>query len=214
MATSPSSTSTTSRLTMFREARGGVSGGAILTGVVVAFGAMFLLSALVAGVLAALGIEPLSIVEQGATEAADPLAPTAVSVGLGAGLTLVIAQFLAYLWGGYTAGRMSRGAGLANGLLVPLIAVLLAIVIATIAAALGATANLNLPFQVYRFPVEDGLLVDWGVAIGILSLVAMFLGGGVGGVLGTRWHSRLEHGDVEPSTTADTGTNRTSTASA
>jgi hypothetical protein len=43
--------------TQDREARGGLSPLAILTGVVVAFGALFLLSAIVGGVLSAIGVE-------------------------------------------------------------------------------------------------------------------------------------------------------------
>jgi hypothetical protein len=180
-------------------ARGGVSGGAVLTGVVVAFGCMFLLSALVAGVLATIGI------------GTDEISGAPIEAGLGAGIALVVAQLLAYLWGGYTAGRMGRGAGLANGLLVPLIAVLLAVIVGAIAAVMGTTANMNLPFQSYRLPVNDDYLVDWGVGIGIASLVAMFLGGAIGGALGTRWHSRLERATIEEvgGDNAQTGTSTT-----
>jgi hypothetical protein len=163
------------------DVRGGVSGGSILTGVVVAFGALFLMSALVGGVLASLGTDPVELAEESPVEA-----------GLGAGIAFVVAQLLAYLWGGYTAGRMGRGAGIANGLLVPVVALLVALVVGAVAAALGATANLNLPFQAYRLPLEEDFLVDWGLGIGIAGLVAMFAGGGIGGALGTRWHRRLE----------------------
>lgn len=158
-----------------------MSGGSILTGVVVAFGAMFLLSAIVAGVLASLGTDVAELAEESPVEAS-----------LGAGIAFVVAQFLAYLWGGYTAGRMGRGAGIANGLLVPLVALLVAIIVGAVAAALGATTNLNLPFQAYRLPLEEDFLVDWGLGVGIAGLIAMFLGGGIGGALGTRWHRRLE----------------------
>jgi len=163
------------------EARGGVSGGAILTGVVVAFGSMFLLSALVGGVLTAIGIDQ-----------ADITTGAAIDAGIGAGIALVVAQFLSYLWGGYTAGRMGRGAGLANGLLVPIVAILVAVLVGAIVAALGTTANLNLPFTTNRLPLENDYLVNWGIGIGIASLVAMFLGGILGGGLGARWHTKLE----------------------
>ncbi len=162
-------------------ARGGVSGGAILTGVVVAFGCMFLLTALIGGILAALGvIDP------------DVAQSEAVDAGIAAGVALVVAQFLSHLWGGYTAGRMSRGAGFANGLLVPIVAILVAVLVGGVAAALGATANLNLPFSTNRLPLENDTLVDWGVGIGIASVVAMFLGGVLGGSFGSRWHTKLE----------------------
>lgn len=160
--------------------RGGVSFGPVLTGVVVAFGAMFLLSAIVGGVLAGLGVTD------------EVTAGETVDATVGAGIALVVAQLLAYLWGGYTAGRMSRGAGLANGLLVPLIAILMALAVGAVATALGATANLNLPFTANRLPLENDFLVDWGVAIGIASLLAMFIGGAVGGLMGARWHTKLE----------------------
>lgn len=169
------------------KARGGVSFGPILTGVVVAFGSMFLLSAIIGGVLAGLGY-----LENGQIDTGD-----AINAGIGAGIALVVAQFLSYMWGGYTAGRMSRGAGAANGLLVPFLALLVALAVGGIATALGAEANLNLPFSTNRLPLEDNTLVDWGLGIGIASLVAMFLGGLLGGMMGARWHSKLENRELE-----------------
>lgn len=163
------------------ETRGGVAGGAVITGVVVAFGAMFLLSAIVGGVLVALG----------ATDA-DVTQGEAIDAGIGAGIALVVAQFLSYAWGGYTAGRMARGAGVANGVLVPIVALVVAGGVAALVTALGADANLNLPFSDNRLPIEDANLVDWGLGIGIAALVAMFLGGIVGGSSGARWHTKLE----------------------
>ena len=182
------------------DARGGVSGGAVLTGVVVSFGAMFLMSALVGGVLTATGVV-----------ADDVGTGEAIEVGIGAGIVLVLAQFLAYLWGGYTAGRMGRGAGAANGLLVPLVAIVLAVVVGAVVASLGASANLNLPYSTNRLPLDDDVLVDWGMAISIGALVAMFLGGLIGGILGSRWHTKLERrtlDDSTPTTPAPEATSR------
>jgi hypothetical protein len=181
------------------DARGGVSGGAILTGVVVAFGAMFLLSALVGGVLTAIGLT-----------AEDVTTSEAVQAGIGAGIVLIVAQFLAYLWGGYTAGRMARGAGALNGFLVPLVAIIVAIGVGAVVASLGATANLNLPFSTNRLPLENDYLVDWGLAISLGALAAMFIGGILGGALGSRWHSKLERRtlDETPATTGETVVDR------
>ncbi|MBW3595162.1 MAG: hypothetical protein KY391_06245 [Actinobacteria bacterium] len=163
------------------EARGGIAGGAILTGVVVAFGAMFLLSALIGGILAALGVAE-----------ADITRGEAIDAGIGAGMAFVVAQFLSYLWGGYTAGRMARGAGLGNGVLVPVTALILGAITLVVVGALGATANLNLPFTENRLPLENDYLVNWGIGIGIASLIAMFLGAAIGGSMGARWHTKLE----------------------
>ena len=162
-------------------ARGGVAFGPVLTGVVVAFGAMFLLSALIGGVLASLGlIDP------------EVTSGEAIEAGLGAGIALVIAQFLAYLWGGYTAGRMARGSGVVNGLLVPLSALIVGGIVVAVATGLGANANLNLPFTTNQLPLDQATLIDWGIGIGIASLIAMFLGGALGGGMGARWHTKLE----------------------
>jgi hypothetical protein len=177
-------TTTGPRVVAF-DARGGVSPGAILTGVVVAFGATFVFSAIVGGVLVALGISnsPSSV----------------VTAGVGAGIALIVAQLLAYLWGGYAAGRMARGAGLANGLLVPLAAILVAVAVGAIVTALGATANLNLPSITHfnpRLPISSDELnnkvLDTGLWIALGALLAMFVGGAIGGLLGARWHTKLE----------------------
>ena len=168
------------------QARGGVTGGSVFTGVVVAFGAMFLLSALIGGILVALGLLDTTVTPG-----------DAVNAGIGAGIALVIAQFLAYLWGGYTAGRMGRGSGLANGLLVPVVAIIVGLAIGGVVTSLGVTVNLNLPLSVNRLPIESDYLVNWGIGIGIASLIAMFLGGIVGGAAGVRWHSKLEHDSYE-----------------
>lgn len=161
-------------------ARGGFSLVAILTGVVVAFGAMFLLSALIGGLLAATGVDA-SEIESGAG-----------GEGVAASVAIVAALFLAYLWGGYTAGRMSRGAGFVNGFLVPVVALIVAAVVAAVVNAMGAAANLNLPFDESQLPIEGDNLADFGQLVGIASLIAMFVGAILGGVLGQRWHTRLE----------------------
>lgn len=176
------------------EARGGVSGGAILTGVVVAFGAMFLLSAVIGGILAALGVAESDITRG-----------EAVDAGIGAGMAFVVAQLLSYMWGGYTAGRMGRGAGLANGILVPVVALILGALTGVIVTTLGATANLNLPFTENRLPLENDYLVNWGIGIAVASVIAMFVGSAIGGALGARWHTKLERDvyDETPVTTRD-----------
>jgi hypothetical protein len=181
------------------DARGGVSPGAIFTGVVVAFGATFILSAIVGGVLVALGI--------------NNTPSTTVTVGVGAGIALVVAMFLAYLWGGYTAGRMARGAGLANGLLVAVAAIAVALIVGGIVTALGATANLNLPSLSHfnpGLPISsnqlNGRVLDASLWIGLSGLVAMFLGGAIGGLLGARWHTKLERHTIEERTDGETVT--------
>jgi hypothetical protein len=162
-------------------ARGGVSLVGILTGVAVALGAMMVLSA-IAGAIA-VGTDQIQ-------EAAADATP--VEVGVGIGIALVVIQFIAYLWGGYTAGRMARGAGALNGVLVPVAALIIAAIVAAIVAAVGADAELIVPYGETRLPAVDNTLIDLGLWVGIGTLIAMLLGGLVGGMMGSRWHDRLE----------------------
>jgi hypothetical protein len=165
----------------FAVARGGVSLGAILTGVVVAFGALFLLSAVIGGVFATSGLDPSSITEASTRE-----------VGLGIGVGMIVAWFLASLWGGYTAGRMGRGAGVGNGILVPVVVLVIGVIIGAIVAALGATVNLNLPFTSNQLPPGNSTVYDLSAGFGVGILIAMLVGGALGGALGSRWHTKLE----------------------
>jgi hypothetical protein len=164
------------------DARGGLSLVAVLTGVLVAFGATLLLSALVGGILAETGVDAGEVAEQGPTD-----------VGLGVGIAMIGAFFLSYLWGGYTAGRMGRGAGAINGLLVPIVAAIIGAIVVAVVNQYDMTANLNLPFTEGRLSAdEQATLYDWGETVGLGMIIAMFLGGILGGILGTRWHTRLE----------------------
>ena len=168
-------------------ARGGFSLGSVITGLLVAFGAFIVLSAIIGAILGALGMTEGTISTNDARNAT-----------IGAGIGLVLAQFLAYLWGGYTAGRMARGSGILNGILVPIFAIVVVAALGAIVAAVSgnlnvsadaATAQANLPL-----PLSD--LADIGTGVGIGILVAMLLGGALGGHLGSRWHSKLENDET------------------
>lgn len=159
--------------------RGGLSLGSILTGTAVAFGTMSLLTILIAGIAVALGLT-------------DEIDATATQIGWGAGIIFVLSQFLAYFWGGYTAGRMARGAGILNGLMVPVLALLLVGGAIGIMAALGVEPRFAAPFTDFRVPLEEDVVLTWGIGLGIATLVMMFLGAILGGHLGARWHDKLE----------------------
>jgi hypothetical protein len=165
----------------------GISGGfslpALVTGALVAMGAMVIFLSITAGSLAAAGI-----ISKNGTATTPSLVRATVLTGVG----LVVAQFLAFLWGGYTAGRMARGAGAWNGFLVPVASLAIAAGIGVLVGWLGTTAHLNYSFQTTRLPIDRDLKIHLGMAIGIASVIAMFVGGIAGGVRGARWHRKLE----------------------
>lgn len=159
--------------------RGGIAWLPILTGMVVALGAMLLLSGAVGAFLVVI-------------DALPPDRGEVAELGIGGSIALVIGLFLSYLWGGYTAGRMARGAGVRTGLLVAVVALLVALAAAGAARAADLTTNLNVPFTSDRLPIEEEVIVDWGVLLGLVSLAAMALGSAYGGYRGVKWHTDLE----------------------
>jgi hypothetical protein len=169
-------------------ARGGVSLPAIVTGTIVAFGAFIVLAAILGGILAATGIADGGIT---ANEIDD--------IGLGAGIGLVVAQFLAYYWGGYTAGRMARGAGILNGILVPILAIIVVAILGAIVTAIGDSAGVDVT-NVQELPLPLGTLGDIGTIVGIALLAVMLLGGALGGAVGQRWHTKLEKREADDRT--------------
>ncbi len=164
-------------------ARGGFSLMAILTGVVVSLGAMFLLTAIIGGIGVATGL----------SEGVDA---TAVQVGWGVAIAVIVAQFLSYLWGGYTAGRMARGAGVLNGILVAIVALIFVAALGAILAAVTRTTPESAAADAQRLPLPLETMTDIGTGVGIGVLIAMLLGGALGGMLGQRWHTKLENGET------------------
>jgi hypothetical protein len=168
-------------------ARGGVSFWSVLSGVLVAFGAFIVLSAIIGAILAASGVAEGGIQS---SEAGD--------AGLAVVIGLIVAQFLAYMWGGYTAGRMARGSGVLNGLLVPILALIFVAALGAIIAAVTGTspeaAAADVNTQALPLPLSDIGELATGLGIGLLA--AMLLGGALGGGLGARWHTKLEDGET------------------
>lgn len=161
--------------------RGGLSAWSVLSGVLVAFGAFVVLSALVGTVLAASGL-----VEGGSTSGEARAAGIAALVGL------VLVQFLAYFWGGYTAGRMARGSGWMNGLLVAVGALAAIVALGALIGALGASpqdAAAGMP----ELPLALAEMTELATAAGIALLVSMLGGALLGGRVGARWHTKLEN---------------------
>ncbi len=163
-------------------ARGGASPGTVITGALVAIGAFFLLSTIVGAVLSQTGVSAQELARG-----------EAVDAGIAGGVALLVAWFLAFSWGGYTAGRMGRGSGFVNGLLVPLGVILLAALVGAIAWALGASEGWTLPSPTQQLQIEgEYTSVEYGIGLAAVTLGVMVLGSIIGGLFGARWHTKLE----------------------
>lgn len=158
--------------------RGGMSFGAVLTGMMVMLGTT---------ALAALPVAAIAI--WSSFDAYTLTRTEAMRLAIAAGATFGALGFLAAMWGGYTAGRMSRGAGARNGLLVPIMLILVA---GMVVAATGAAGGLASPLRVDDLAISRATLMNITAIVAIAAGVAMLTGGVLGGSLGARWHTKLE----------------------
>lgn len=169
----------TTRIRAGGSGRGRVSLGGSLTGLMVAISSTLLFAVLAGAVLRSQGHD-LHRVVRGETPWASP----------GAGTAFVLAVFLSFLWGGYTAGRMAAGAGALNGGLVPAIAILVLGALAAGRLGVQGIDTFNFPFGIGVLPL-DANFTPLGIAVAVGVALAL-LGGGIwGGIIGARWHLRL-----------------------
>jgi hypothetical protein len=150
-----------------------------LAGVLVAYGAFVVLGALVAAIAVAIGLD------------AELASNDWATLGRGSAVTVTVVAFVAYLFGGYVAGRMARRAGLVNGLAVFALAVLLVVVVGAIAASQTDTETIQANLRSLGLPITSAEWARIGTVAGIGTLVGMLVGAGIGGVVGERWHSEL-----------------------
>jgi len=156
-----------------------------IAGVLAAYGAFAVLAGLTVGVVRAVNAD-IDVAGQWR------------DLGLAGGLVVAGLLFLAYLFGGYVAGRMARRAGTVHGVLVFVLGVIVAAGAAALARWMGgaevATSNLR-DLGVPTTAAEWG---DIATVAGLASLGAMLLGGLVGGALGERWHAKLVARALDP----------------
>ena len=106
---------------------------------------------------------------------------------------LLVVIFVAYVAGGYVAGRMARFNGAKQGLGVWLWALIIAVVVAVLGLIAGAQfdvlANLN---GFPRLPVNEGDLTVAGIITALLLLGVSLLGAVLGGLAGMRFHRKVD----------------------
>jgi len=164
---------------------GGISWGAAFFGWLSANGLAVILIALLSAAGVALG---LARGVNTAGEAADQ----ASQIGIGGGIAVLVVLFLAYLAGGYVAGRMARFDGARQGLAVWLIGLVVVAVLAAAGAILGAKYNVLQSLNLPRIPVDEGTATTAGIITLIAILLVTLLGAVLGGKLGDRFHRRVD----------------------
>jgi hypothetical protein len=164
---------------------GGIKWGAAFFGWLSANGLAVLLTALLSAGGVALGLTQ-------SVDSADEAADQAGTIGIVGGILLLVVLFLAYLAGGYVAGRMARFDGVRQGLAVWLIGLLVVVVLAVAGLVLGAEYNVLQQLDLPRIPIEEGAATTGGVIALVAVLVLTLVGAVLGGKLGTRFHRKVD----------------------
>jgi len=169
-----------------KDAFGGMKFGSCFFGWLTASGTAVLLAALVTGIGAALGLSR-DVQEAGTSPEQTQ------SVGLVGGIVLLAIIFVAYLAGGYVAGRMARFNGLKQGLGVWLWAVIIAILVAVAGMLAGARFDILRQLNSFpRLPLNEGTLTTGGILVAIGVVIVSLVGALLGGLAGMRYHRRVD----------------------
>ncbi len=166
---------------------GALSPLSVLAGVLVSYGSFIVLAAITGGVLAATGMDSTSDVGGDLRD-----------LTIGTGIVVGLVQFLSYFFGGYVGGRMARRAGAANGAMVAVLGLLIAV---GIGAAISTQADTDAIVDNLRSVGVPTTMSEWtgiGAVAGAGVLLAMLLGGMVGGMGGERWHGKLVTRALDP----------------
>jgi hypothetical protein len=168
-----------------RSRYGGLKWGAAFFGWLSANGLAVLLVALISAGGVAIGLT------QG-LDTADEAADQADTIGLAGGIVLLVVLFLAYLAGGYVAGRMARFDGARQGIAVWVIGVFVVLLLAAAGLLFGSEYNVLQRLDLPRIPIDEGTATTGGIIALVAVLVATLLGAMVGGKLGDRYHRKVD----------------------
>jgi hypothetical protein len=157
---------------------GGIDLPASLVGMLTALAFLVLFAGLVGAAIGAVGYQT------GLSGNEEELSLASLIGGL-------LALFLAYLLGGWTAGRIARYDGPLNGAMTGVCTLVLAALLAGLGAWLGSQydvlRDVDLPQWFSRDALTAGAIVS-----GVLAIAAMLVGGALGGAWGERFHRRAD----------------------
>lgn len=166
------------------------------------FGSVSILSVL-AGVVCAYGTFAVVAAIAGAvTNAADIATEFRTddwtSSGAAASAITAVVLFVAYLFGGYVAGRMARRAAVLHGLAVFVTSLVLGAIAGGLVTALADNADIEQNLRSIGIPTTTDQVNEVAIAGALVSLAAILLGSLLGSWLGERWHSKLARRAVDP----------------
>ena len=169
---------------------GGIKWGAAFFGWLSANGLAVILVALLSAAGVALGLAQN-------VDTADEAVDQATEIGIGGGIAVLVVLFLAYLAGGYVAGRMARFDGARQGLAVWLVGLIVVLLLAAAGALLGAQYNVLEQLNLPRIPVDEGSATTGGIVALVLVLLVTLGAAVLGGKAGERFHRKVDRAGAD-----------------
>ena len=165
---------------------GGMKFGSAFFGWLTAAGTGVLLTAVIAAIGTAVGLN-----------ADDDTVVSARGLGLFGAIAVGVVIFVAYLAGGYVAGRMARFSGAKQGVAVWLWALIAAVVLGVLGVVLGARFDVLSNLDAFpRIPLTADDLTVTGVVTAIIVALIALVGAVLGGLAGMRYHRRVDRAGV------------------
>jgi hypothetical protein len=169
-----------------RDAFGGMKFGTAFFGWLTALGVGVLLTAIVAAVATAIGLST------------DDAVVSIRTLGITGLIVVAVVLFVAYLAGGYVAGRMARFSGAAQGFAVWLWAVIAAVLLAILGVVLGDRFDVLSNLDAFpRIPLAADDLTVTGIITAVVFAVIALVGALLGGMAGMAYHRRVDRAGVE-----------------
>jgi MFS family permease len=163
---------------------GGMNLGAGFFGWLVAVAMTILLISVVGAILTAIG-SSTSVTQSQARNQAG-------TIGIATAIALLVILALAYYFGGYVAGRMSRFDGARQGALVWIIGLVVTIIAAVLGAVFGSQYNLLDRVNLPRLPISADQAGAGAIISVVVILVVTLLAAITGGKIGNHYHTRVD----------------------
>lgn len=167
-----------------KEEFGGLKGGAVFYGWLVAVALTILLVGVLSAIATAVG-SSLDVTQSEAELRAG-------EIGVGSAIALLVTLAIGYFAGGYVAGRLARFNGARQGVGVWILGLIVTIVVVAVGAIFGDEYNVFDRVDLTSLPVQADELTAGGLITGAAVLVGTLITAVLGGGLGQRYHSKID----------------------
>lgn len=164
----------------------GLSIMSVLAGVLAAYGTFAIVAAVVGASISGSGVDT------------DFRTNDWTGSGAVAALASVVTLLIAYLFGGYVAGRMARRNATLHGIFVFLLSLIAGAVAGAVISLVGDNDEVESSLQNIGVPTSTDQIKGVAIAGVAASLAAILIGSILGAMLGERWHTKLARLAVDP----------------